>query len=391
MRFHDPQLLWLLLLLPLWGYWLWRRKRQAPALAACRTLVVDSENRPRRGQFLLDLPPHSPAMRQKAGEKWTAAVDLQPTIPKSDRLLGLGQAAQIAALPETLRTRAARALPFLRLLILALAIVALARPQAVEREGRVRSEGVDLVVAIDLSTSMLAEERQASPPRKNRLAIAKAVLADFLRGRQGDRIGLVAFAARPYPAAPLTLDHAWLQDTVARLETGRIEDGTALGDAILAALNRLRAAPAQARRRGQAIILITDGRNNAGASEPRLAAAAAKALRIRIHTIGIGARGEVVIPMENPLGGTLYRRVAADLDETTLREIAAITGGGYFRADDRSVLARVFQEIDRLEKRPIEEKVHFNYRELFPAPLLGALALALAELALRATGLRRLP
>jgi len=332
MRLHDPLFLLLLLLLIPWAWLRRSRERQAPAIH-------------------------------------------------------MAHAAQIASLPDTLRSRCARTLPFLRLLLLALAILALARPQAVERETKVRSEGVDLVVAIDLSTSMLAEDLQARPPRKNRLAIAKEVLAEFLRGRQGDRIGLVAFAARPYPAAPLTLDHEWLQDTVARLETGAIEDGTALGDAILAALNRLRGKPA----RSQSIILITDGRGNAGNSEPRLAAAAAKALGIRIHAIGIGSRGPVAIPIEDPLGGTLYRHVEADLDETALREIAAITGGSYFRADDRGILARVFQEIDRLEKRPIEEKAYFTYRELFPVLLLGALALAMAELALRTTLLRKLP
>ncbi len=334
MRFHDPQFLLLLILLLPWV--LQRRNRERRSLA-----------------------------------------------------LHLAHDAQIMSLPDTLRSRSARHLHLLRLLLLALAILALARPQAMERETKVQSEGVDLVVAIDLSTSMLAEELQASQPRKSRLTMAKEVLADFLRGRRGDRIGLVAFAAHPYPAAPLTLDHEWLQDAVARLQTGAIEDGTALGDAILAALNRLRGRSRSAR--SGAIILVTDGRSNAGGTEPRLAAAAAKALGIRIHAIGIGARGPVVIPIEDPLGGTLLRRVDADLDEAVLRDIATTTGGSYSRADDSSVLARVFQEIDRLEKRPMEETVYFSYAELFPLLLLGVLALAMAELTLRATLLRRLP
>lgn len=344
MSFHNPQLLWLLLLLIPWAL---LRRRQAGRTAALKTADETS----------------------------------------------------IASLPDTLRAHIARSLPYLRLMILALSILALARPQTVEREIEVRSKGADLVVALDLSTSMLAEDLQGVEPRKNRLAMAKEVLADFIRGRSGDRIGLIAFAARPYPAAPLTLDHAWLQAAVARLESGAIEDGTALGDALLTALNRLRTRPADGlsppraanRVASQAVILITDGRNNAGTASTQLAAAAARTLGVRVHAIGIGSRGQAVIPMEDPLGGTLYRQVQLDLDESVLREIAAATGGRYFRADDHGSLEQVFREIDQLEKRPIEEKVHFTYRELFPAVLLGVLALLLLEQILRATWLRTFP
>jgi Ca-activated chloride channel family protein len=342
MRFQDPHYLYLLLLLPFWMLWLQHRARRAPTLR-------------------------------------------------------LGHESQIVALPDTWRSLSARSLPLLQALLLALALLALARPQSIEQESTVRSEGVDLMLALDLSTSMLAEDAQAAPPRKNRLTMAQDVLAAFLHGRPGDRIGLVAFAARPYSASPLTLDHAWLQSTVARLRTGDIEDGTALGDAIFAAINRLRGKPEQTREqqakraKHQAIVLVTDGRSNAGIGTPMMAAAAAKALGIRIHCIGIGSRGAAVMPMADPFGGVVYREVKADLDENTLREIAATTGGSYFRADDRAMLARVFQQIDRLEKAPIEEKVRLAYRELYPLFLLGALALGLVELTLRATLLRGLP
>lgn len=340
MRFHDPQLLWMLLLLIPWAL----------------------------------------LQRRRAGRM---------TVFKA------ADGARIVALPDTLRARCARGLPYLRMLALALAVLALARPQAIERETKVRSQGVDLLVALDLSTSMLAEDLQGGEQRMNRLDMAKEVLGNFIRGRGGDRIGLIAFAARPYPAAPLTLDHAWLEATVARLETGAVEDGTALGDALLTALNRLRAGPVdghhQQRGASQAVILITDGRNNAGSASPELAAAAARTLGIRVHAIGIGSRGRAVIPIEDPLGGVIYRQVQADLDEPVLREIAALTGGGYFRADDPAGLARVFREIDRLEKRPIEQTVHFSYGELFPPLLLGMLGLLGAELVLRATLLRVLP
>jgi len=331
-RFHDPQLLLLLPLLPALAFALRRRERARPALPFSGAGIV-------------------------------------------------------ATLPPTARSRLARLLPYLRLAVLALALLALARPQAVERETRVKSRGVDLMLALDLSTSMLAEDGAGAGSGENRLTLAKGVLRDFVRGRQGDRIGLVAFAARPYPAAPLTLDHEWLLEAIERLETGAIEDGTALGEAILAALNRLRDRQAGSR----AVVLVTDGRSNAGATSPALAAAAARALGIRVHAIGIGSRGGARIPYASPLGGTAYRRVAADLDEATLREVAASTGGGYFRADDRGALDRVFHEIDRLERSELEQKVFFRYRELGTPLLLAALALLLGELLLRQTLLRRLP
>jgi Ca-activated chloride channel family protein len=290
-------------------------------------------------------------------------------------------------LPITFKTRLCRFIPFLRLPAMVFMLLALARPQTVERETKVRSEGVDLVMALDLSTSMLAEDAEQQGKQKNRLAMAKEVLRDFVKARNGDRIGFVAFAARPYTAAPLTLDHDWLLRTIDHLEIGIIEDGTALGDAVLAAVNRLRDKPAKSR----AVILITDGRGNAGKTSIQQAAAVTKALGIRVHAIGIGSRGRAVIPVESPLGGTVYQKVDADLDETTLRVVAGTTGGSYFRADDRRVLVHVFREIDRLEKRTLEEKVSVTFRELYPVLLLTALALLLTELVLRKTILMRLP
>ena len=330
MRFHDPQLLLLLLLLAPLAFLMRRRERRRPAIPFAGAL-------------------------------------------------------QWQGLPDTARSRLARALPYLRLAVLALAIVALARPQLVERERTVQSQGMDLVLALDLSSSMLAREQRPEGVSENRLAMAKVVLRDFLRGRRGDRIGLVAFAGRPYPAAPLTLDHDWLQQAIDRLEPGAIEDGTALGDAIIAALNRLRDRPAQSR----ALIVITDGRSNAGSTSPEVAAAAAAALGIRVHAIGIGSLGPAVIPVPSPLGGTIYTPLQADLDESTLQGVAAATGGRYFRADDGQVLSRVFREIDRLEKSPLQQKVFFSYRELYHPLVLAALALLFAELSLGQGWLRR--
>lgn len=292
----------------------------------------------------------------------------------------------LAGLPDTWRVRAGRLLPVLRALTWGLLVLALARPQWEAQESQTRSLGRELMLAIDLSTSMLAEEVAQLRPRKNRLDAAKAVLADFLKGRLGDRIGLIVFAARAYPAAPLTLDHSWLGETIAGLEPGTIEDGTALGEAILAALSRLRAHPDKDR----AVILLSDGRANVGEVPPETAAAAAKALGIRIHTIGLGSRGPAVIPVDDPLGGILYRPVELDLDEDTLQKVAATTGGHYFRADDDAMLARILAEIDQLEKSEIEVVSYSSYLELFPYLLLTALGLGLAELSLRATWLRGL-
>lgn len=288
-------------------------------------------------------------------------------------------------LPTTPRQRLARLLPFMQALALVLAVIALARPQMTVRETSITSRGVDLAMAIDLSTSMLAVDRETD--QRPRLDIAREVARAFISRRTGDRIGLVAFAARSYPVAPLTLDHNWLIDALANLHVGGIEDGTALGDGLLAALNRLRESPAASR----AAILITDGRSNTGATPPVVAARVARTMGIRVHTVGIGGQGTALFPIEDPLGGTIYRRIRADLDEQTLREIAATTGGRYFRAADKTALQEAFGEIDRLEKRPIEEKVNNSFIELQPAFLLPAFGLLLASALLDSTWLRRVP
>ncbi len=287
----------------------------------------------------------------------------------------------------TTRSRCAAMLPAVRILAIFLAVIALARPQLQLREATVVSRGIDLVLALDVSTSMLAVDRAASVNDRSRFKIARDVTRDFISRRSGDRIGMIAFAARPYPVAPLTLDHQWLNGVLDQIEIGGIEDGTALGDALLAAVNRLHASSAASR----AIVVITDGRNNAGAVQPLVAAQAARTLGIRVHTIGIGGKGAALFPVEDPLGGVTYRQVAADLDETVLRGIAQTTGGRFYLASDAAVLQSVFTEIDTLERRPIEEKVSISYRELFPPVLLAALLLLVAETLLRTTWLRRNP
>ena len=289
--------------------------------------------------------------------------------------------------PPTARSRCAAMLPAVRIVVIVLVVTALARPQLQLRETTVTSRGIDLLLALDASTSMLAVDRAASSNKRSRFQIARDVTRDFISRRSGDRIGMIAFAARPYPVAPLTLDHQWLNGVLDLLEIGGIEDGTALGDALLAAVNRLHASPAASR----AIVVITDGRNNTGAVQPLVAAQAAHTLGIRVHTVGIGGQGTAAFPVEDPLGGVTYRQVAADLDEATLRGIAQTTGGRFYRAADAAALQSVFTEIDRLERRPIEEKVSISYRELYSPVIWAALLLLAADTLLRTTWLRRNP
>jgi Ca-activated chloride channel family protein len=295
--------------------------------------------------------------------------------------------ALFAEIPPTIRSRCAASLPGVRILVIILVVIALSRPQLQQREATVTSRGIDLLLALDVSTSMLAVDRAVSANDRSRFKIAKDVTRDFISRRSGDRIGMIAFAARPYPVAPLTLDHQWLNGVLDQLEIGGIEDGTALGDGLLAAVNRLRASPAESR----AIVLVTDGRNNAGIVQPLVAAQAAHTLGIRVHTIGIGSAGAAAFPVEDPLGGVTYRQVSADLDEATLRGIAQTTGGRFYRATDGAALQKVFAEIDLLERRPIEEKVSISYLELFSPVLLAALLLLAVDTILRTTWLRRNP
>lgn len=285
-------------------------------------------------------------------------------------------------LPATIRGTLAARLPLLQIAALMLMFIALARPQAVERQAAVPAEAADLMVALDISTSMLAVDN-SHPSGENRLDAARTVLARFLERRPGDRVGLIVFAGHPYSAAPLTFDHAWLRQAALRVKIGTIEDGTALGEALLAALARLRGGTAKSR----AVILLTDGRSNSGIP-PRTAAEAAAALGVRVYTIGAGSDGTALFPVENPLGGVMYRRLAADLDEATLADIAGISGGRYFRARDHAELETVFREIDRLERAPVTRSGAESYRELAPFVLTAALAALMAGFTLSRTVFR---
>jgi Ca-activated chloride channel family protein len=281
------------------------------------------------------------------------------------------------------RSRWAHLIPgLLRILALAALIAALARPQTGVTSESILTEGVDIVLAMDVSSSMLAED--LGP---NRLEAAKEVAAAFVQGRRNDRIGLVAFAGEAYTQAPLTLDYGVIVGLLDEMQVGMIEDGTAVGMGLATAVKRLQASDAESK----VVILLTDGRSNRGEIGPTTAAQLAQALDVRVYTIGAGTQGTARVPIDDPRLGRRYVNIRVDLDENTLREVADLTGGHYFRATDRESLESVFAEIDALETTEIQVENFTRYGERFP-PILGAgLLLLLVEIGLANTVLRRLP
>lgn len=281
------------------------------------------------------------------------------------------------------RSRAGSILAALRWLALALLLVAFARPQQTESETSVTASGVDIVMALDLSSSMESEDLQLG---ENRLTLAKAVSKTFIARRPNDRIGLVAFAGKAYIAAPLTLDHDFLLANLERLQLRTIEDGTAIGSGLSASVNRLR----DVKSKSKIVILLTDGQNNAGTVSPLTAAEAAQSLHMKVYTIGVGVRGMSKLPYLM-FGRKMYRDVPVDIDEPTLQAIAERTGGKYYRADSPDTLKKIFSEIDQLEKTEVEVKKFVRRYELFHWFVLPGLGLLLLELLLGNTVWRKLP
>jgi Ca-activated chloride channel family protein len=293
----------------------------------------------------------------------------------------------LSGIKPSVKAAISRYLPFVRTAALILIAIALCRPQAPLGRAHVETEGIDIVFAVDSSTSMLGEDFQVRGRRLSRIDIVKDVIKDFIKGRSNDRLGLVTFAARAYTMCPLTLDYGWLLTNVDRLQAGIVEDGTAIGSGITASLNRLRASSAKSK----VVILLTDGRNNAGNVAPLVAAQAANALKVKIYAIGAGTRGLVPYPVRDMFGRKVYQQVQIDLDEETLQQIASVSGGKYFRATDTESLRRIYAEIDRMERSKIEEKGYQQVRELFAWFLIPGLLLLGAEIVLSNTWLRRLP
>jgi Ca-activated chloride channel homolog len=330
-RFLNPEFLWLLALLPVLAFWLGRQ-----------------------GQ--------------------AAAVQF-PSV-ETVRRLGVAR-----------KTQAGRWLIFFRFLALACAITALARPQSGSGRTEVEASGIDMMLAIDVSGSMEALDFEENGRPVSRLEVVREVVAKFIQDRPNDRIGIVAFAGQPFLVSPLTLDHDWLQQNLERIQTGMGEDGTAIGSGITACVNRLRDKAAKSK----VIILLTDGCNNMGRIAPLTAAEAAKAMGVKIYTIGAGSRGPAPIRVKDKYGRMQTVTIDADVDEKTLAQIAEMTGGKFYRATDTSSLGNIYKEIDQLEKTTQKFKRYEHYDELFPWALVPALLLLGFELLLAQTRLRRLP
>ncbi len=273
--------------------------------------------------------------------------------------------------------------PVLRGVAIVSLILAAAGPRVGGDTVEVKQEGIAIVIVIDISSSMLAEDFAPS----NRLAVAQQQAVGFIRGRSADRIGLVAFAGEALTQVPVTLDYQVVEQAVMDLKIGSLEDGTAIGSGLATAVNRLRRAP----DKSKVILLLTDGENNKGLIDPRTAASTAAAYGIKVYTIGVGTIGEAPIPTGRGLGGFRYEMLPVRIDEPLLREIAAKTGGKYFRARDSEALSRIFRQIDQLEKTPIQVTRYTKYEEATrPLLLLGLGALAL-ELVLGSTLIVRVP
>jgi Ca-activated chloride channel family protein len=278
-------------------------------------------------------------------------------------------------------------LPMLRTIALALVVAALARPQAGSTLAKIHREGVDVVLAVDVSGSMLAEDFTLGEERASRLDVVKSVVDEFVAARPEDRIGLVLFAARAYTQCPLTLDHGWLRQNLERAKVGMIEDGTAVGAGIATSVNRLRASTAKSKF----VVLLTDGQQNAGSIAPQTAAEAAAALGVKVYTVGAGTRGMAPYPATDLFGNKVYRPMSVDIDEDTLKTVAEVTKARYFRATDTKSLREIYGEIDRAEKTEFEAPEFSDYRELYPYLVWPALALLLLDLVLAETALRKLP
>ena len=269
----------------------------------------------------------------------------------------------------------------------ALMIVGLARPQRTHSRTEVTAKGIDIVLGLDVSGSMQALDFSVDNYRVNRIAVVKSVVARFIDERPDDRIGLIAFAAAPYIVSPLTLDHDWLLQNLERIDVGIGDDGTAIGSAIAAAVNHLRTTAAKSK----VVILLTDGVNNSGKISPLAAAEAARALGVRVYTIGVGVRGKAPIPVRDEAGKVHVIMASVDVDEKTLEAVAKETGGVFYRATDTDSLEKIYEQINRYETSAQTVQKFEHVEELYRWTLYPALGLLVLGLLLQQTRFRRLP
>ncbi|MBO5971870.1 MAG: VWA domain-containing protein [Alistipes sp.] len=303
-------------------------------------------------------------------------------------LVGRGRATIIVSTtgsrkaPRTLRYWLRHTPIVLRIAALAAIIIALARPVEVNHEEETTTEGIDIVIAMDISGSMLA--RDFTP---DRLSAAKQLATEFVAERTGDRISVVAFAGEAFTQCPLTSDQASVGTMLSRLRSGVVEDGTAIGNGLATAINRLRESGAKSK----VVILLTDGVNNRGQISPIMAADIAQDLGIKVYTIGVGSRDKAPMPAYDPFGNMTYVMADVEIDEALLREIAAKTNGQYFRASDNKALKEIYAQINELEKSKVEITHYTSYNELYMGWLLLALILLAAEFLMARMVLNRLP
>ncbi len=300
------------------------------------------------------------------------------------------------AISKRSRSRAGQFLRALLWLTLASFIVALARPQLGKSLTQVEASGIDIMLVLDVSGSMLTKDFTIGGDRATRLDAIREVTRKFIEGRPNDRIGIVAFGGQPYVVSPMTLDHDWLLQNLDRVRIGLVEDGTAIGSAMASAANRLN----DRKSKSRVLVLLTDGENNAGKIPPETAAEALKALKIRLYAIGAGTNGIAPAPVFDPrngkpvtdaLGNLLYQNQRVEFNEKGLREVARIADGKFYRATDTESLETIYRDIDQLEKTTINVRKFQQYRDLFPACIATGCALLLIQLLLGQTIWRRLP
>jgi len=285
------------------------------------------------------------------------------------------------------RSRVGGIVWLLPIIAAALMIVGLARPQRTHSRTEVTANGIDIVLGLDISGSMQALDFMVDNRRVNRIAVVKSVVSKFIDERPDDRIGLIAFAAAPYIVSPLTLDHDWLQQNLDRVNVGIGDDGTAIGSAIAAAVNHLRTTTAKSK----VVILLTDGVNNSGKISPLAAAEAARALGVKIYTIGVGVRGKAPIPVRDERGNMHVVMAEVDVDEKTLQAVATETGGQFYRATDTDSLQKIYEHINRYEKSAQTVQKFERVEELYKWPLLPSLGFLGIAVILQQTRFRRLP
>ena len=300
---------------------------------------------------------------------------------KQEAALSFSDLNGFVKLPKTWKAYLRHILFALKMAALALLIVALARPQSSSTNSTSNIEGIDIVMAMDVSGSMLARDL-----KPDRLTAAKRVASDFVKERPGDRMGLVIFSGETFTQVPLTTDHTVMLNMLSEMKNGLIDDGTAIGDGLATAISRLKDSEAISK----VVILLTDGMNNAGSVDPYTAAEMAKIFGVRVYTIGVGTYGMAPYPVQSPFGGTVMQQMKVEIDEKLLSTIANSTGGKYYRANNNQKLDEIYQEIDKLERSKIEVTEFRRLHEEFYPLVAWALALLLLEFLLRKTIFRTL-